>query len=210
MKHSVSAILLAAGLSRRMGRPKQLLPLHGKPVIIHCLDNIFASGICDIVVVLGTQGKQIESIIARLPIKIVVNNDESSDMSGSVRVGLQNISRSSTGVLVCLSDQPLISQDTLKTLIEWNTREPDRIIIPVYGSNKGHPVLFPDRIAKEVFSGVTLRDIVNRDEGRIKYVEVPDEGILLDMDTEEDYKKIAETDSERIQRANMIKKNSLR
>jgi molybdenum cofactor cytidylyltransferase len=197
MKHSVSAILLAAGLSRRMGRPKQLLPLHGKPVIIHCFDNIFASGIRDIVVVLGLQGEKIKSIIGDFPIKIAFNSDESSDMSGSVRVGLQNISRSSTGVLICLSDQPLISTDTFKVLIEWNAREPEKIIVPVYHSRKGHPVLLPKHIAQEVFHGSLLRDIVNKDAGRIIYVEIPDKGILLDMDTEEDYKSIVETDSKR-------------
>jgi molybdenum cofactor cytidylyltransferase len=186
----VSAILLAAGMSQRMGDVKQLLPLAGKPAILHCLETIIASGIEDIVVVLNAQAKKIEETIRHLPLTIALNNDRSSDMAESVRIGLQSIRRGATGILVCLSDHPLISINTLKTLIARHKREPDKIIIPVYKNRKGHPGLFPKHCADEIFYGVNLREIVDKDNGRVYFVEVYDEGILLDMDTPEDYRMI--------------------
>lgn len=192
MTCQVSAILLAAGSSKRMGRLKQFLPLGDKPVIKHCLDNIIASGIKDIVVVLGIQGKELAKTINHLPVTIIFNNNPYSEMVESVRIGLQNIEPASSGILICLSDHPLVSGETLKTLITWHRREPDKIIVPLYNNKRGHPGLFPKQYAHEVFQGFTLREIVNKDPERIKFVEVSDEGILYDMDTQEDYRKISE------------------
>ncbi len=186
----VSAILLAAGLSKRMGMTKQLLPLGDKPVIMHCIDTIIASGIKDIIVVLNPGGKEIEEAVRHLPLTIVFNNNPSSEMAESVRIGLQSVSDDSSGILMYLSDQPLISKNTLKILITWHEKEPDKILIPMYRNKRGHPGLFPKQCADEVTRGFTLREIVHKDNGRIKLVEVQDEGILYDMDTEDDYKII--------------------
>jgi len=188
MTCSVSAILLAAGSSKRMGTAKQLLPLAGKPAIRHCLDAIIASGIKDIIAVLSPQAKGTEEVIEHLPVTIAFNNDPSSEMAESVRIGLRSVSRAASGVLVCLSDHPLIRSDTLKVLILRHGIQPNKIIVPVFKNGKGHPCLFPRYCVEEVFQGVTLREIVQKDKRRVLSVEVHDEGILLDMDTEEDYK----------------------
>jgi molybdenum cofactor cytidylyltransferase len=177
-------------LSKRIGKLKQLLPLDGKPVIMRCLDTIIESGITDIVVVLNPEGKEIEEAVCHLPLTIVSNNDPSSEMVESVRIGLRSVHDDSSGILVCLSDYPLITTDTLKILIAWHEKEPDKIIIPLYRNTRGHPTLFPRHCMDEIFQGFTLRDIVHKDNGRIQFVEVQDEGILYDMDTEEDYKII--------------------
>jgi|WetSurMetagenome_2_1015567.scaffolds.fasta_scaffold172467_2 molybdenum cofactor cytidylyltransferase len=190
MKPPVSAVLLAAGASERMGTLKQLLPLRDKPVITHCIDSIISSGVSDLVVVLGLNGGLIEETISHLPVNVTFNNDPLSDMAESIRTGLQGISYSSTGVLICPGDYPLVSPQTLKMLLDRHMKEPDRIILPAYHGRRGHPGLFPRQIAAEIFQGLTLRDIVRRDEKRLRQIEVPDEGILLDMDTTEDYKKI--------------------
>jgi len=186
----VSAILLAAGSSKRMGKLKQLLPLGGKPVIMHCLDTIIESGITDIVVVLNPVGKEIEGAVRHLPLTIVFNNNPSSEMAESVRIGLKSVHDESSGILICLSDYPLITSDTLKILVTWHEKEPDKIIIPVYRNKKGHPTLFPKQFGEEISHGFTLREIVHKDKRRIQFVEVQDEGILYDMDTEDDYKII--------------------
>jgi len=190
MKPPVSAVLLAAGLSGRMGTTKQLLPLKDKPVITHCIDTIMSSGVSDLVVVLGLNGELIEETISRLPVNITFNNDPLSDMSESIRTGLHGIDHASTGVLICLSDHPLVSPDTIRTLMEWYIKEPDKIVLPSYKGHRGHPVLFPRQVAEEIFQWVTLKQIVRKDDQRIRQCEVPDEGILLDMDTAEDYKEI--------------------
>ncbi len=186
----VSAILLAAGMSQRMGKVKQLLPIAGNPAILHCLETIITSGIEDIVVVLNARAKEIKEIIGHLPVTIALNNDQKSEMAESVRIALHRVRSGPSGILVCLSDHPLISSNTLKTLIAWHEKEPDKIIIPVYQNRKGHPGLFPKHCADEIFDGGTLREIVSKDHGRVRFVEVHDEGIILDMDTPEDYRMI--------------------
>lgn len=186
----VSAILLAAGSSRRTGQLKQLLPLGDKPIIRHCLDCIIASGIKDIVAVVGQKGEIVKTI-NDLPVKIVFNEAPESEMAESVRIGLRVIDDSSTGVLICLSDHPLVLPETLRVLIDSHSGDPGKIIIPMYTGKRGHPSLFPIHAIKEIFEGLNLRDVINKTPGRIKNINVEDEGILLDMDTIEDYKKIS-------------------
>jgi len=188
----VSAILLAAGSSKRMGKLKQLLPLGGKPVIMHSLDAIIESGITDIVVVLNPAEKEIETTVRHLPLTIVFNNNLGSEMAESVRIGLRSVLNDSSGILICLSDYPLIKSDTLKILCTWHEKEPNKIIIPICTNKRGHPTLFPKLCVDEIFLGFTLRDIVYKDNGRIRLADVQDKGILYDMDTEDDYKIITD------------------
>src|SRR5512134_3620827 len=117
MPPHVSAVVLAAGSSARMGRSKQLLPLGPQPVICHCLDSVLDAGITDVVVVLGQNSDGIAAVISGLPVRTTVNDDPSSDMVASVRKGLGAIDPASTGVLICLSDHPLVSADTIATIV---------------------------------------------------------------------------------------------
>ena len=186
----VSAILLAAGSSKRMGQPKQLLPLGSKPIIRHCLDNLAAAGIRNTVVVLGQNGSKILDSVKELPVQVVFNKTPDSEMAESVRIGLRTLHGSSSGVLVHLSDHPLVSVETLKSLVQCHVETPDRIIIPLYKGRRGHPTLFPKPVIDEVFDGLNLRDIINRDSSRIRFLNVDDEGVVLDIDTKEDYERI--------------------
>ena len=190
MSIQVSAILLAAGSSRRMGQLKQLLPLHDKPIIRHCLDNLITSGIENIVAVLGYRGDEVLAAIQEMPVQIVLNENQESEMAESVRIGLRAIAEKSSGVLVCLSDHPLVSVDTLKSLMQCFREAPDKIIIPLYKGKRGHPTLFPIHVIKEIFEASTLRDIIDKNRSRLKFLNVQDEGVILDMDTKEDYDKV--------------------
>jgi len=195
MPRRVSAILLAAGSSKRMGQLKQLLPLGSKPIIRHCLDNLAAAGIRNTVIVLGQNGSKILDSVKELPVQVVFNKTPDSEMAESVRIGLHTLHGSSTGVLVHLSDHPLVSVETLKSLVQCHVETPDRIIIPLYKGRRGHPTLFPKPVIDEVFDGLNLRDIINRDSSRIRFLNVDDEGVVLDMDTKEDYERICERSS---------------
>ena len=190
MPHQVSAILLAAGSSRRTGRLKQLLPLKGKPIIRHSLDALLASGIGDIVVVLRSGDPDTIRVVNRLPVYIVFNPIQESDMAGSLRTGLRGVDKSSIGVLVSLADQPLVSAETIKLLAARHCQEPDRIFIPRYETKKGHPVLLPKSLLEDIYSGGTLRDIIKRYPERVSLVPVTDEGVIIDIDTMEEYRKV--------------------
>ncbi len=111
-------------------------------------------------------------------------------MAESVRIGLRTIAESSSGVLVSLSDHPFVKADTLKKLVHCHLETPDRIVIPLYKGQRGHPSLFPKIIIEEVFAGLNLRDIIHKDPNRIRFLDVEDEGVILDMDTREDYERI--------------------
>ena len=192
MPFQVSAILLAAGSSRRMGRLKQLLSLGSKTVIRHCLDTLLLSGIKDIVMVVGVGGEEIVNAVYGLPVRVARNPDPESEMAESVRVGLRAVNTESSGIIVCLSDHPLVKAETLVTLIQKHREDHERIIVPQLNGRKGHPTLFPRPVIVEIFDGLTLRDIVHRTPARIREVDVPDEGILFDMDTIPDYQRTRE------------------
>ncbi|MCL5023390.1 MAG: nucleotidyltransferase family protein [Nitrospirae bacterium] len=178
-----------------MGRPKQLLPLHEKPFISHCLETILSSGIEDIVVVLGEDGTEIEKLLkgflSRKRVKTALNADPESGMAESLRIGLGALDASSKAVAVCLCDHPLVLPDTLRTLLALHAKEPDKIVIPSFERKKGHPTLFPRILLERLTGGLTLRDLIHRHPDRVKLAEVPDEGVILDMDTIEDYRMIS-------------------
>jgi CTP:molybdopterin cytidylyltransferase MocA len=186
----VSAVLLAAGSSKRMGRPKQLLPLGDRPAIRYCCENILAAGVAEITVVIGPQGKEIAEALHGLPVNFATNQDPESEMADSIRIGLHALRDHYTGVLICLSDHALTSPETIRALIERYREDPRKIIFPVYNGKKGHPTLLPKSAAEEIFSVKTLRDIIKKDPGRTRRIDVADEGVILDMDTEEDYQNI--------------------
>lgn len=100
-----------------MGRPKQLLPLNGKSAIRHCLDGIIAAGVRDVVVVLGMNGGEAAAAFAGLMVKVAFNGNAESEMAESVRIGLRETDPAASGVLVCLADHPLVSAETIGTLI---------------------------------------------------------------------------------------------
>ncbi len=78
----------------------------------------------------------------------------------------------------------------MKSIVQCHLETPDKIIVPLYKGKRGHPSLFPKPVIDEVFNGLNLRDIINRDSSRIRILSVDDEGVILDMDTREDYEKI--------------------
>jgi molybdenum cofactor cytidylyltransferase len=175
-----------------MGTQKQLLLLGDRPVIRRCVDTVFAAGVLDLVVVVNGDGKRIVEALTGLAVKFVRNDAAESHMADSVRAGLRSLDNCFTGVLVCLSDHPVIAPETFRTLIQAHHGRPDRIIIPCHEGRRGHPALFSRTILNEVLSGGTLRDIIGKDEGRVQLIEVDDEGVLLDMDTVEDYQRVRE------------------
>jgi len=173
-----------------MGRPKQLLSLGPKTVIRHCLDSIIGAGLKDIVVVLGGDDGAIAGAIDGLPVKTAENRDPGSEMAESVRLGLRQIDAASTAVLVCLSDHPLVSPETMRRLVAACGEHPGGIIIPLSKGRRGHPTLFPRTLLQEVVSGRNLREVITGHSGDVLSIEVNDEGVVLDLDTPEEYERV--------------------
>ncbi len=170
-----------------MGQQKQLLPLGKFTAIEHGLNAILSAGVSDIVVVIGPHGADVSATIAHLPVALAMNPDSNSDMAVSVRVGLNALKDRLSSVLVCPVDHPLVLPHTIKAILARHDENPEAIIIPSFNRRRGHPTLFPRDIIQEIFESSSLRDIVSSHEALIDFLSVEDRGVVLDMDTPEDY-----------------------
>src|SRR6516165_8246034 len=112
MEQRVSALLLAAGSSRRMGTCKQLLPVGDRTAVARCLETIVAAGLEDIIVVVGAGSEEVVELVRPFPVTVVRNRSPDSDMAQSVRTGLAAVADSATGVCVALADHPLVRPET--------------------------------------------------------------------------------------------------
>lgn len=190
MSVTVAAILLAAGKSRRMGSCKQLLPLGGTTMIGRCLDTLVTAGISEIVVVVSPEGGLVAEAAREFHVRVVVNSTPEGDMASSVRVGRDVVSAQASGVIVTLCDYPLVVSATLGHLVRQHAASPDSIVIPIHAGRCGHPLLFPRFVLDKLTSTLTLRDLTGQYRDRICHINVDDAGILTDMDTPEDYRRV--------------------
>ena len=192
----MGAVVLAAGRSSRMGTPKQLLPLGSATVLERTLGNVRSSALNEIVLVLGASA---DSICRQLPqtlledIRVVVNDTYEEGMASSLRTGLSAVSPQTDAVLVVLADQPFVQPHTFDRIADEYRRGKAQIVIPTYQGRRGNPVLlnrslFPEAMALE--GDVGCRAIFGNYSQEIVRVEVPDPGILLDLDSKDDYERL--------------------
>ena len=185
----LSAIVLAAGKSERMGRPKALLPFRGSTFLENILDAIARSPIKNTVVVVGHHRQEIASRLS-VP-NLVFNPDYAQGMITSFQTGIRALPPDSTGALLFLVDHPLVDTETIKTLLA--NFAGNRIIIPVFDGRRGHPVLFSAEVLEEILAlppsqGANI--VVRKNPARIVEVPVDAPGILVDIDTPEDFEKL--------------------
>jgi molybdenum cofactor cytidylyltransferase len=122
-RSAVAAVVLAAGMSRRMGTPKQLLRIGGKTILEDTLQNVCGSNIGEIILVLGHGADDIQKTIATENLKVVVNPDYQQGMGTSLRSGLAAVSTDATAALIVLADQPWVTAETLNSLIACHQSE---------------------------------------------------------------------------------------
>nr|WP_295447748.1 nucleotidyltransferase family protein [uncultured Thiodictyon sp.] len=170
-----------------MGCCKQLLPLGCRPVIVCCLEAVLNAGLQDVLVVTGANGEAVAAAISHLPVKIVRNQAAAGDMAESVRTGLGAIADRCTGVMICLADQPLVGSDTYRDLQQRHTAGPHEILIPTFRGKRGHPTVFPVGLLNQLLAGGTLRDVIHTNQHAIRQIELPDSGVVRDMDIISDY-----------------------
>lgn len=180
-----------------MGTCKQLLPLGDRPAIAHCLDNLAAAGIDEIVVVVNPANRELVAALRPFPITLADNDTPESEMAGSVRAGLRHLRPMATGILVALADHPLVTAASYRALATAHEAEPNAIVIPVRNGRKGHPTLFPRALLAMIDTLPTLRDIIGNHQEMVRLLPLADEGITRDMDVLEDYQHIAKIFSAR-------------
>jgi len=175
-----------------MGSCKQLLPLEGKTVIARSLETLLAGGVEEIIVVAGPAGDAVAHAAKEYPVRVVRTSDPDGDMANSIRTGRDALSARADCVVIALCDYPLVTPQTIAELIAAHGREREKIWIPLHAGRKGHPLLLPRPLLDELNELPTLRDLVRSDLDRVRLLEVADPGVLLDMDTPEDYRQIVE------------------
>lgn len=186
----VSAILLAAGESKRMGRLKQLLPLGRTTMVEQAIDNLLNSKVNEVIVVLGHRAEEIMRKIATKPVKIAVNPVYHQGMSTSIIAGLKLVDDGARAVMLALADQPFIDSQTINRLIDEFCDHNRGIIIPTYQSRRGHPIIFAIKYKEELSSlkgDVGGRQIMEHHPDDVLEVAVASPGINIDIDTTDDY-----------------------
>ncbi len=187
------AIILAAGESKRMGRPKLLLPFGERTIIETVVNNAVQSEADGVLVVLGSNAEKMAEQIKDFPAKTSVNPDFRQGMLSSIQWGLGSLPEDTSAVLVMLGDQPLIPGSVTNKVIDAYKKTGKGIILPVYNNRRGHPILidmkYRDEV-KQISPDTGLRALVHNHAEDILEVEVDAPGVLRDIDTVEDYNQI--------------------
>jgi molybdenum cofactor cytidylyltransferase len=187
-----AGILLAAGLSRRMGRAKLLLPLEGRPVVRHAAEGLLAAGIDPLTAVVGPDGEAVAAALADLPVRIVVNPHPEAGQASSLVAGIAALPSATEAVLVALGDQPFVPAEVIRELI-YALQAADKVIAaPRYTDGLGNPVLFRAAVFAELLAlggDRGARAVVERDPGRVALIEL-DRPMPEDVDTPDDYARL--------------------
>jgi molybdenum cofactor cytidylyltransferase len=185
------AIVLAAGESKRMGSPKMLLPFNEKTMIETVIDNISASEIDKILVVLGAEKDTIIKLVNRSLAECCYNENYKTGMLSSVQCGFRNLPADMKAALVFQGDQPLITPEVINQVLEAYGSSDKGIVIPLFKAKRGHPVLIDRKYRNEIEmldDKEGLRSLAYRFPSDVHEVETHDSGILRDFDTFEEYK----------------------
>lgn len=194
IKDDRAAIIIAAGYSSRMKAFKPLLPLGEITVIEHALKTFLDAGIKNILVVLGYQGKKIEPLLEKHNISWVYNENYDQGMFSSVTAGVKALPSHNKGFFLLPVDIPLVKTSTIDELLKAYQQSEKHIIYPSYNRRKGHPPLISSYLYSKILtydgSGGLKTLLKKYDQEHGEYVNVKDEGIILDMDYYEEYKEL--------------------
>ncbi len=190
----VSAIVLAAGRSQRMGVAKLTLKLGAKSLLEHVIDNALASKVSEVIVVLGPETVHLRSSLEGLRrVKVVENQQPDQGQSTSLRLGLQCISRQAQAAIILMGDQPLVTSDTIDALINKYSQSGAPIVAPLYQGQRGSPVLFDRSLLGELMAvqgDKGGREIIEKYKGLMASVSFESPLVGADVDTWEDYQTL--------------------
>jgi len=192
------AVLPAAGGSRRMGRPKLLLPLDGGPLVARLVNALLGGGVGEIVLVTAPDDLDLQGWARRAGIASTVNPDPSQGMLSSVRAGIAALgggaalARRGAVLLVSPADLPELQAETVLHLLRRMRESGAPLAVPVYLGRRGHPMAIAPALIPEIAtldSEVGLRELRDRHAAELLEVEVGDPGVVEDIDTPEDYER---------------------
>jgi len=189
----ISAILLAAGQSKRMGGENKLTKkIQGIPLIKHSVKNILASSVDELIIVLGYQKGIIEKLIGKnKKIKFFFNKDFENGMASSIKTGLDSLSEKTEAFFICLGDMPMVNYDIYNRLIK--SKNTKKIIVPTYKGQQGNPVLFAKSMKEKIINitgDVGAKKILELNKDKILNLEINDQSIIKGFNTQDDFNSL--------------------
>jgi molybdenum cofactor cytidylyltransferase len=190
----ISAVILSAGESSRMGRPKALLPIEGQNFIERIVGALTQSQVDRLVVVLGHNADVMRRQIEHLPIDIVINTEYKNGQLSSLQAAIRHIEKENRcdGMLVHLVDHPYIDRRLVDLMIQRFYETKKLIVVPRHQQKRGHPVIFSRELFQELLNAPVdqgAKAVVNAHRQETLEIEWQDEGITLDIDTPELYRR---------------------
>ncbi len=191
---ALHVVVLAAGASSRFGSPKQLVRIHGRPLLHRAVANAVEIAGHAVIVVLGAHAAELTSLLRHTPASVVVNREWIEGIASSIRVAVAKLPASCDGALITLADQAAVTVEDLKRLATAWRREPRQIVAARYESRLGVPAIFP-RADFPALAGLRgdrgARDILRRSRDRVIGVDLANAGV--DIDTPEDLLRLPGT-----------------
>lgn len=190
---SVTAILLAAGKSTRMGKLKSLLTWGEYTLIEYQVNSLLNSKIDQVIVVLGHRNQELTNYIDKFPINIVVNEDYTLGKSTSIKKGMNSVSNNESDFLFLSVDQPR-KPELIDSLIDFHFQNKSLISYPIYNNRGGHPIIF-NRAFKTEIENINectfgLKNIITNNSEKVKRLELYNNQCLIDLNIYEDYKRV--------------------
>ena len=186
----IAAIVLAAGLSRRMNGPNKLLhPFGDKPLVQWAVDAACSAGLGPVFVITGHEAERVGAVLPVNSVTVVHNPDFASGMASSLVAGINALPPDAEGVLIVLGDMPSLRAEHLRAVAA--RFESDKILVPVHHGMRGHPVLFGRALFADLrrLSGDTgAKSVIRIHTSDVIEVEIDDPAILFDVDTLEDFR----------------------
>ena len=189
----IAAVVLSAGESRRMGRPKALLPIGGLSFLERIVKSLRTTKVEKVIVVLGHNPDEIQTKIRHLPVTVLVNPDYAQGQLSSLIVAIRALEAEKLdGILVHLVDHPFLNPDLVDRMIDRFYESKKLIVVPTCKGRRGHPVILSSRLFGELLSAPMdqgAKSVVRGHAAETLEIESDDEGITLDIDTPEDYRR---------------------
>ena len=187
----INAIILAAGESKRMGKPKPLLRFHDRTFLDQIISVLKLSDADRITVVLGPEPETITKSVDLSGTNVVINRDYQKGQLSSLITAIEETPQETDAILVCLVDTPLITEEVVNKIISKFEETNNPIIVPVFNKRRGHPVLFSSSLFNELLNAPQeqgARYVVYSNEEKVLELETSEGGILNSIDTPDDYK----------------------
>jgi molybdenum cofactor cytidylyltransferase len=188
---TLAGIVLAAGESRRMGQPKQLLPFGERTILERVVDMLLTAGVGEVVVVLGHLADRVRAVLGDRPVTAVVNESYRQGMLSSVKCGVRAIGAGYDAVLLALGDQPHIESAVVSQVIRAYRAGNAGIVIPRYGAKKGHPIIINLQKYREAIVSLPedagLNALMQEHADDVRLIDVATEDIIRDIDVPDDY-----------------------